>query len=303
MCNNFAVNLISLKNMKKKFIVLGILLASFGFTKINAQILSDKTMGALSKGVSGFTFSDADAAALAKESIAEMDANNPVAGPNDGYTLRLNRIFGKHTSSEGVTLNYKVYLVKDINAFACADGSVRVFAGLMDIMDDNQLLAVIGHEIGHVVNHDTRDAIKAAYKKEALLDAASSQSGKMETLTKSQLGQIGSAMIDSKHSRKQESEADLYSYNFLKKYGYDVNAEESAFRILQNLSQGDEASFMTKMMSSHPDSGKRADDAKKRATKDGLYKEYVQQKIVNTASATSKTTTKTTTKKTKAKKK
>ncbi|WP_343616287.1 M48 family metalloprotease [Flavobacterium sp.] len=289
--------------MKKKFIVLGILLASFGFTKINAQILSDKTMGALSKGVSGFTFSDADAAALAKESIAEMDANNPVAGPNDGYTLRLNRIFGKHTSSEGVTLNYKVYLVKDINAFACADGSVRVFAGLMDIMDDNQLLAVIGHEIGHVVNHDTRDAIKAAYKKEALLDAASSQSGKMETLTKSQLGQIGSAMIDSKHSRKQESEADLYSYNFLKKYGYDVNAEESAFRILQNLSQGDEASFMTKMMSSHPDSGKRADDAKKRATKDGLYKEYVQQKIVNTASATSKTTTKTTTKKTKAKKK
>ena len=232
-----------------------------------------------------------------------MDANNPVAGPNDGYTLRLNRIFGKHTSSEGVTLNYKVYLVKDINAFACADGSVRVFAGLMDIMDDNQLLAVIGHEIGHVVNHDTRDAIKAAYKKEALLDAASSQSGKMETLTKSQLGQIGSAMIDSKHSRKQESEADLYSYNFLKKYGYDVNAEESAFRILQNLSQGDEASFMTKMMSSHPDSGKRADDAKKRATKDGLYKEYVQQKIVNTASATSKTTTKTTTKKTKAKKK
>ncbi|QSW87572.1 M48 family metalloprotease [Flavobacterium endoglycinae] len=289
--------------MKKKFIVLGILLASFGFTKMNAQILSDKTMGALSKGVSGFTFSDADAAALAKESIAEMDANNPVAGPNDGYTLRLNRIFGKHTSSEGVTLNYKVYLVKDINAFACADGSVRVFAGLMDIMDDNQLLAVIGHEIGHVVNHDTRDAIKAAYKKEALLDAASSQSGKMETLTKSQLGQIGSAMIDSKHSRKQESEADLYSYNFLKKYGYDVNAEESAFRILQNLSQGDEASFMTKMMSSHPDSGKRADDAKKRATKDGLYKEYVQQKIVNTASATSKTTTKTTTKKTKAKKK
>ncbi|WP_276381983.1 M48 family metalloprotease [Flavobacterium sp. H4147] len=289
--------------MKKKFIVLGILLASFGFTKMNAQILSDKTMGALSKGVSGFTFSDADAAALAKESIAEMDANNPVAGPNDGYTLRLNRIFGKHTSSEGVTLNYKVYLVKDINAFACADGSVRVFAGLMDIMDDNQLLAVIGHEIGHVVNHDTRDAIKAAYKKEALLDAASSQSGKMETLTKSQLGQIGSAMIDSKHSRKQESEADLYSYNFLKKYGYDVNAEESAFRILQNLSQGDEASFMTKMMSSHPDSGKRADDAKKRATKDGLYKEYVQQKIVNTASATSKTTTKTTTKKAKAKKK
>ncbi|SFD70392.1 M48 family metalloprotease [Flavobacterium phragmitis] len=291
--------------MKRRFIALGILFMTFSFVDANAQILSDKAMGALGKGVSGFTFSDADAAALAKQAIDEMDANNPVAAATDGYAIRLNRLFGKHASTDGVTLNYKVYLVKDINAFACADGSVRVFAGLMDIMDDNQLLAVIGHEIGHVVNHDTRDAIKAAYKKEALLDAASSQSGKIETFTKSQLGVLGSAMIDSKHSRKQESQADTFSYDFMKKNGYDVNAVESAFRILQNLSQGAESSFMTKMMSSHPDSGKRADEAKKRATKDGLYKEYVQQKIVNTAPVVpaAKTATKATAKKTTTKKK
>lgn len=292
--------------MKKKFIVLGVLFATFGFTKMNAQInFGDKAIGAVQKGVTGFTFSNADAAALSKAAVDKMDTENEVASATDPYTLRLNRVFGKYTAGDGYTLNYKVYKLKEVNAFATADGSVRVYSGLMDIMDDNELLAVIGHEIGHVANNDSRDAIKAAYKKEALMDAAASQSTKVAAVTDSQLGKIGSSIIDSKFSRKQEAEADLYSYNFLKKNGYDVNAEESAFRILAKMSEGSQASFIDQMMSSHPDSKQRAEDAKKRAEKDGLYKPYVQQKIVNTAPVATKTTTKkaTTTKKTTAKKK
>jgi putative metalloprotease len=112
-----------------------------------------------------------------------------------------------------------VYKLNEVNAFATADGSVRVYSGLMDIMDDNELLAVIGHEIGHVANHDSRDAIKAAYKKEALVDAVASQSNKVAAITDSQLAKIASVVIDNKHSRKQESEADEFSYNFMKKTG------------------------------------------------------------------------------------
>jgi len=289
--------------MKKRVIIAGLVFAAFGFTTMNAQInLGDKAMGALQKGVASFTLSNEDAAALSKEAVAKMDTENEIAGPADGYTLRLNRVFGKHSAGEGYTLNYKVYKVKDVNAFATADGSVRVFAGLMDIMDDNELLAVIGHEIGHVANSDVRDAMRAAYKKEALLDGVSSQSATITAVTDSQLGKIGSAMIDSKHSRKQESEADLFAYDFLKKNGYNVNAEESAFRILAKMSEGNQSSIIDRMMSSHPDPKQRADDARKRAEKDGLYKPYVQQKIVNTAPVV-KTTKKTTVKKTTTKKK
>ncbi|MEA9413005.1 M48 family metalloprotease [Flavobacterium sp. PL02] len=286
--------------MKRKSIALVVLLATFGFTQANAQInLGEKALGAVQKGVAGFTFSDADAAALSKEAVAEMDAKNQIAPATDGYAIRLNRLFGKHTAGDGYTLNYKVYMLKEVNAFATADGSVRVYSGLMDIMDDNELLAVIGHEIGHVANHDSRDAMKAAYKKEALIDAAASQSAKISALTDTQLVKIGNAMIDSKHSRTQESEADLFSYNFMKKNGYNVNAEESAFRILAKMSEGAEGSFLDKMMSSHPDSKERADNAKKRAEKDGVYKPYVQQKIVNTVPvAAKKATTKKTVKKT-----
>lgn len=143
---------------------------------------------------------------LSKAAVDKMDTEHEIASAKDPYTLKLNRVFGKHIAIDGYTLNYKVYKLKEVNAFATADGSVRVYSGLMDIMDDNELLAVIGHEIGHVANHDSQDAIKTAYKKEALMDAAASQSTKVSTITDSQLGKIGSSIIDSKFSRKQEAE-------------------------------------------------------------------------------------------------
>ena len=278
--------------MKTKSLLIAGILSISGLTNMTAQInLGERALGALSNGIKGFTFSDEDAANIAREAIAKMDAENPVATAKDPYAIRLNKVFGRHANEGGLALNFKVYKVKDINAFACADGSVRVFSGLMDIMDDNELLAVIGHEIGHVANHDSRDGMKAAYKKAALIDAVSSQSGKVAVLTDSQLGQMGSAMLDSRHTRGQESEADTYSYDFMKKYGYNVNAVESAFNILSSLSGGAEAGFLEKMMASHPDSKERAANAKSRAEEDALYKPYVKQVKV-TAKTTKKVTKK-----------
>ena len=33
----------------------------------------------------------------------------------------------------------------------------------MDLMDDDELMSIIGHEIGHVVHADTKHAMKNAY--------------------------------------------------------------------------------------------------------------------------------------------
>lgn len=255
--------------MKKSFFVAVLVL---GFSASHAQINLNKAIGSASKGVQALSFSNDDAKKLSKESVEWMDEHNKVAGPNDPYTKRLNRLFGNHKNQDGLTLNYKVYLVSDINAFACADGSVRVFSSLMDILTDDELLAVIGHEIGHVKNEDTKDAIKAAYIKAAALDAASSASGTVKTLNDSQIGEMANSFLDATHSRKQESDADLYSYNFMKANGYDVVGAYTAFKKLALLSQQNPTTFQ-KMMSSHPDSEKRAAAVKKQAEKDGLWKD------------------------------
>ena len=255
----------------KRIIAGALILGAFSMS--NAQISLGKITDVAGKGLKALTFSNADAINLSKEAVEWMDKNNAVAGPKDPYTIRLNKLFGKHKTQDGLNLNYKVYKVKDINAFACADGSVRVFSSLMDIMSDNELLAVIGHEIGHVKNQDTKDAMKSAYLKAAALDAASSASSQVATLNDSQVGKMANAFLDASHSKKQESEADTYSYDFMKANKYDVVGAYTAFKKLALLSQGSTQTGFEKMFNSHPDSEKRAQAIKKRAEKDGLWKD------------------------------
>lgn len=257
----------------KKIIFCAIILGGAGTTQAQ-KISLGKATDIAGKGLKAMTFSNADAITLSKESVDYMDKNNAVAGPKDPYTVRLNKLFAKHKSQDGLNLNYKVYKVKDINAFACADGSVRVFSSLMDIMTDDELLAVIGHEIGHVKNEDTKDAIKSAYLKAAAMDAASTSSNTVATLSNSQIGEMANAMLDASHSKKQESQADTYSYDFMKANGYNVVGAYTAFKKLALLSEGGAAqSGFQKMFNSHPDSNKRAEAIKKRAEKDGLWKD------------------------------
>ena len=99
--------------MKKRTLSLA-LLAMGAFLSLNssAQIkLNTKSISAAEKGFKAATFSDADAAKLASEAVTWMDAHNPVASATDPYTVRLNKVFGKHQNEGGLKLNYKVYKV------------------------------------------------------------------------------------------------------------------------------------------------------------------------------------------------
>lgn len=235
-----------------------------------AEINYGRALSAIVKGYQAYTLSEEDLRAYVKQSVAAMDKANSVAGPNDAYTLRLNRLTSGIKSAGGVPLNFKVYKVKEANAFACADGSVRVYSALMDIMDDNELLGVIGHEIGHVIKKHSLKEIKHELTTGAIFDAISASGGTLATLTDSALGSLGEVMLNARYSRKQENEADDCGYDFLVKNGRNPWAMAMSFEKLKSL-QGNKsyANLLTKMFSSHPDLSDRIKRMSDRARKDG----------------------------------
>ena len=104
-----------------------------------AQFNLKKAIGGASKAVKAATLTDADVANYVKEYIDWMDKHNQVCPENNPYSIRLKKLTQGLNDVEGIPLNFKVYYVTDVNAFACADGSVRVFSSLMDIMLSVQL--------------------------------------------------------------------------------------------------------------------------------------------------------------------
>lgn len=260
--------------MKKSIIISAAVAIAMGFAapEARAQFNLGKAISAGSKAAKALTLTDDQMAAYVKESVDWMDKHNPVSAPDSPYSIRLAKLTDGLTDVDGIPLNFKVYEVIDVNAFACADGSVRVFSSLMDIMDDDQLLGIIGHEIGHVGLHHSKKAFKEELLTGALKDAISSTGGIAGTLTDSQLGMLGEALVNAKYSQKQEKEADDYGYDFLKKNGKNPWGMVEAFEKFDEMEQqsGAKSSYVTKMFSSHPETQTRIKRMTDRCNKDGV---------------------------------
>ncbi len=207
--------------------------------------------------VKAVTLSDNDVKNMARQAADYADSQNKVLVPPDKYAQRLKNLTDKHVNEDGMTLNFKVYLTPDINAFAMADGTIRVYSGLMDKMDDNELLFVIGHEIGHVAKGHTKKALRVAYTTSAIRKGAALKEGVVGSLATSELGGFTEKLINAQFSQSEEKEADDYGLKFLKKHGYKAESAVSALKKLAEL--GGSHSFL----STHPAPDKRAERIKK----------------------------------------
>lgn len=236
------------------------------------QFTLKKALGQASKVAQAVTLSDEQMAAYVKESVDWMDKNNPVAGPDDAHTQRLERLTEGMTSVDGIPLNFKVYNVTDVNAFACPDGSVRVFSSLMDIMDDDELMGIIGHEIGHVAKRHSKNSLRQQLLTEVLVDGVASSGTKAKKLTESDLSKIGLNLIGARYSQKQEKEADDYGYEFLKEHGRNPWGMIKSFEKFLTLEGegGQQSNVFQRMFSTHPETKARIKRLTERAQAEGI---------------------------------
>jgi len=210
-------------------------------------------VSAAGKGLKAATLSDAEVADVARKVSASEDKRNKVAAAGSPQAARLDRLAAGLKSEDGLKLNFKVYLNPEVNAFAMADGTVRVYSGLMEKMN-NELRFVVGHEIAHVKLGHSKKALQTAYAASAARDAAAASSNTaVAVLSQSALGDLAEKLIHAQFSQSQESDADAYAVRFMQKHQYDPQAASSALRKLQDLGGGENSMF-----SSHPAPGERA---------------------------------------------
>ena len=216
------------------------------------------------KAASAAAISDEQVTELCRQAVAYADAQTPLADAK--YQQRLAKIMQNIKQVDGKPINYKVYRSKEVNACAYGDGSVRVNSALMDLMDDDELFAVIGHELGHVANKDSMKAMKRAYLGSAAREAIFAAGG-VGQLAGTVLGDISEAYVNAQFSQKQESNADEYGFQFTVDQGRDPYSMARSLEKLNTLSTGQQSSTLAKMFSSHPDSAQRAAKMRKKADK------------------------------------
>ena len=254
--------------MKRLLFILAVALGMTSCASLNQARLSQS--GA--KVLQAMSITDNDILGYVSQSVAQLDAENQIV-TSGNYVTRLNRITKGLTEVDGTPLTFKVYKNDEVNAFACADGNVRVYTGLLDVMTDNEALGVIGHEVGHVALKHTLNAYKMSLYASAAMDVIASTGNMAAALTDSVLGQLGEQMINAKYSRKQETEADDFGYEFLKGANKNPYYMAMAFEKLMSKSESGtptQISSIANLFSSHPDTQSRIDRVNKKAAEEGF---------------------------------
>ncbi len=146
-----------------------------------------------------------------------------------------------------------VFDSKQVNAFALPGGKIGVYTGILDVTEDqHQLAAIIGHEVGHVIEHHSNERMSSNQLTQTGLSLAgslmASQKVENQKVWMAGLGlglQYGVLMP---YGRSHESEADIVGQDLMAKSGFEPAASIELWKNMAKLSKASQPEFM----STHP---------------------------------------------------
>lgn len=145
------------------------------------------------------------------------------------------------------------------NAFALPGGKVGVNSGIFSVArNQDQLAAVLGHEIGHVISRHHEERLTRQMGASGLLQVAGALAGAAygdsAASAVSQFGAIGAqGLILLPNSRTQESEADIVGQRLMADAGFDP---AQAIGLWQNMMAAS-GNRSPQWLSTHPDPANR----------------------------------------------
>lgn len=152
--------------------------------------------------------------------------------------------------------DWQVSLIEspDLNANCGPGGKIIFYSGIITKLQltDDEIAAIMGHEIAHALREHSREAMSKAYGIEIAKLGLGAVLG---------LGEDTMAIADTAvqygmtlpNSRSAETEADLLGIELAARAGYNPNGAISLWRKMEQASQGAPAEFM----STHPSSSTR----------------------------------------------
>jgi predicted Zn-dependent protease len=149
---------------------------------------------------------------------------------------------------------------EDVNAYCMPGGKIMVYTGLIDTVrpTDDELAAVIGHEIAHALREHSRERLSRAYAEQMVLAGVAVATG-AESTTMQLASQISAVTFTLPHSREQEAEADRIGLELMARAGYDPNAAVTLWQKMSKASSGGPPEFL----STHPSGESRIRDLEK----------------------------------------
>jgi Zn-dependent protease with chaperone function len=139
------------------------------------------------------------------------------------------------------------------NAFALPDGTVVVTDGLCELAkDDQQVMAVLAHEIGHV-HH--RHSLRIALESSSVAILVSTYFGDVAQVT-TLSASLPAAYAQAHYSREHETEADTFALDYLERAGIDPHHFADILNALQ-AEQGKEEPGALTYLASHPPTSER----------------------------------------------